>query len=45
MIRTDGLSGAVSSDSTLATIAVPLNPGDGGGGSRPPVAARTAQQR
>jgi len=42
MIRTKGPPDTASSDSTLSTMAWPLNPGAAGGDSAPPVAARTA---
>jgi hypothetical protein len=41
MIRTKGPPGTASSDSTLSTMAWPLNSGAAGGDSAPPVAART----
>jgi hypothetical protein len=45
MISTNGPPAAASSDSTLSTIARPLNAGAAGGGSAPPVAAWTAPSR
>src|SRR6266567_9248113 len=42
MIRTEGPPDTASSDSTLSTMAWPLNSGAAGRDSAPPVAARTA---